>query len=326
MVPSPNAQIMTVLGPVLPDDLGPTYMHEHIIQDSSFSGNNPFKKFDEEDVLAWEMKDVLRAGGRTIVDCTCVGLGPDPAALQGIARDSRINIIASTGFYRFIVYPDYIANSSADELAERLIKDCENGLGQTSVRPGMLAEFASHDPEGEGSPDHGQSSTPRENTEKVFRAAARAHLATGLPITTHCWLGDGADWQIAIFREENVRLDKVVIAHVGANRPDMGHARWILEQGVNVGIDAIGYGERDDINFFEHGKAHLVRTFVEWGHIDQITVSLDMTRKYHLKKYGGHGFAFLMDCFIPLLREVGLSDNQVNRILIENPKRILTPA
>ena len=148
----------------------------------------------------------------------------------------------------------------------------------------------------------------------------------GMPVTTHCWIGQGADWWIAIFREKDVRLDKVVIAHVGAGRPDMDRARWILEQGVNVGIDAIGYGERDGLDFFEHDKANLVKTFVEWGHIDQITVSLDMTRKYHLKKYGGHGFAFLMDCFVPLLREVGLSDEQVNRILVENPKRILTPA
>ena len=105
----------------------------------------------------------------------------------------------------------------------------------------------------------------------------------------------------------------------------MDHARWILEQGVNIGIDAIGYGERDGFDFFEHDKAQLARTFVDWGHIDQITVSLDMTRKYHLKQYGGHGFAFLMDCFIPILREVGLSDKQVNHIIIENPKRILTP-
>ena len=61
----------------------------------------------------------------------------------------------------------------------------------------------------------------------------------------------------------------------------------------------------------------------EATYLRQIVVSLDMTRRYHLKKYGGHGYAYLMDCFAPMLREVGLTDEQVNRILIDNPRRIL---
>ena len=317
---------MTVLGPISPEELGPTYMHEHIIVDNSFSGNDPRKRFDEEDVMAWEMKDVMRAGGRTVVDCTCEGLAPDPAALTRIAKESGINLIASVGLYRSVVYPEYVAAESADQIARRMIDACETGIGETGVRPGMLAEFASHDPEDISSQGHDAGGLVTDLTEKVFRAAGRAHGATGLPITTHCWVGVGADWEIGIFREEGVDLSKVVIGHVGANRPDMDLARWILDQGVNVGIEAIGYGERDGfVDFFEHGKAQLVKTFVEWGHIDQVTVSLDMTRKYHLKKYGGHGFAFLMDWFAPLLREVGLSDEQVNQIFVANPKRILTP-
>ena len=321
-MPEHSCRIMTVLGPVSPDELGPVYMHEHVIVDNSFSGNDPRKKLDEEDVLTWEMKDVMRAGGRTVVDCTCAGLGPNPAGLRRIAEASGINIVASTGFYRSIVYPAYVSSSTADELAKRLVDDWRNGFGDTGVRPGMLAEFASHDPD-----DTGGVPAVTEDNEKVFRAAARAHCATGLPITTHCWLGVGADWEIGIFRDEGVDLSKVVIGHVGVARPDMDRAKCILDQGVNVGIDAIGYGERDGfVDFFEHEKAQLVKTFVEWGHIDQVTVSLDMTRRYHLKKYGGHGFALLMDCFIPLLREVGLSDDQVDHIVVENPRRILTPA
>lgn len=319
--------VMTVLGPVSPEELGPTYMHEHVIVDNSFSGNDPRKKFDEEDVMAWEMKDVYRAGGRTVVDCTCQGLSPDPAALARISRASGVNVIASVGLYRNIVYPDYVAAESADQIAKRLIDACENGIGDTGVRPGMLAEFASHDPEDADSQGHDPGGSVGQSTEKAFRAAARAQVATGLPVTTHCWVGIGADWEIGIFREEGADLSKIVIGHVGASRPDMDHARWILDQGVNVGIDAIGYGERDGfVDFFEHEKAQLAKTFVEWGHIGQVTVSLDMTRKYHLKKYGGHGFAFLLDCFAPLLREVGLSDGQVGHILVKNPKRILTPA
>ena len=313
---------MGVLGPISPEDLGPTYAHEHVIVDNSWSGNDPNKKLDEIDTLIWEMKDVLRAGGRTIVDLTCIGLGPNPAGLKKIAEDSGINIITSTGVYRPIVWPDYVAASTAEELAQRWINECENGFEGTDVRPGVLAEFGSNE---DGVP---------EDADKVFQAACMTQQAVGIPISTHCGLRD-CDWQVEAFKRHGAQIDKVVLGHMmpsdasavaaGLSNPEMEHLKRILDTGVNVGIDTVGYGERDNGKLFEHGKAQLVKTFADWGHIEQVTVSCDMTRKYHLKKYGGHGFALLMDWFAPLLREVGLSDEQVDQIMVENPKRILTP-
>ncbi|GAG45094.1 unnamed protein product, partial [marine sediment metagenome] len=220
-----NTEIMTILGPITADQLGPTYMHEHLIVDCSFSGNNPLKKVDDIEALTWEMKDVLRAGGQTVVDCTCVGLAPQPTALKKIAQETGINIITSTGFYRKIVYPDYVSTLSAEQLAERLIKDCRDGFDDTDIRPGMLGEFASHD---DGPPD--------ENVEKVFRAAALAHCATGLPIATHCWVGVGSDWQIDILKREGADLSKVIIGHAAASRPDIAILRSILDCGANIGV------------------------------------------------------------------------------------------
>jgi phosphotriesterase-related protein len=315
---------MTVLGPISPEALGPTYMHEHVIVDNSWSGDNPLKKLDEIDTLTWEMKDVLRAGARTIVDLTCVGLGPNPAGLKQIAEASGINIVTSTGVYRPIVWPEYVAASTVEELARRWIDECEHGFAGTDVRPGVLAEFGSNE----------KDAVP-EDADKVFQAACMTQQATGIPISTHCGLRD-CDWQVAAFKRHGALLDKVVLGHMmpsdrssvaaGLSNPQMAHLKRILDTGVNVGIDTVGYGERDGQRLLEHGKAHLAKTFVEWGHLEQVTVSCDMTRKYHLKKYGGHGFALLMDWFAPLLREVGLSDEQVDQIMIENPRRILTPA
>ena len=323
---SPEESIMTVLGPVSPEQIGPTYMHEHLILDNSFSGWDPNKSFTEEDVAIWEMNDSYRAGARAVVEMTCTGLGAAPAALRRIAQATRVSIIASTGFYRHVNYPDYVTAASVDDLAELMIDHCRRGFDDSGVRPGMLGEFASHDPKTPGSVGHGPSEPPNNDVEKVFRAAGRVHATTGLPITTHCFKGIGADWEIEVFKSEGVDLSKVIIGHVVAWRPELDHVRWILDQGVNIAIDTIGYGDRDDMDFCDHQKAHLIRDVVHWGHIDQVTISLDMTRKYHLKKYGGHGFAYLMDCFLPLLREVGLTDQQVDQIIIGNPRRILTPA
>ena len=309
-------EIMTVLGPVAPGELGPTAMHEHIIADGYFSGNDPQKVLDDEDAAVEEMKDLVRAGAGTVVECTSRGLGPDPGALRRIARASGINIIASAGFYRRIVYPDYVLTETAEGLARRMIDEVENGIAGTGVRPGMLAEFASHD---EGEPD--------EHVEKVWRAAARTQLATGLPITTHCWVGKGADWEIEILTAEGVPPDKIVIGHLGANRPDMDLARRVLDTGVNVGVDCVGYDERVGfVDYFDPERAQLIKTFIDWSHLSQITISRDMMRKYALKKHGGKGYSYLFEGFTDILRENGISDDEIHTLLVENPRRILTPA
>lgn len=315
--------IMTVLGPITPSEIGSTFMHEHVIVDNSFSGNNPLKKLDEEDVALWEMKDILRAGGGTLVDLTCRGLSPDPEALRRISQQSGLHIVASTGFYRYVVYPDYVSGAPVEELTAMMVTDCENGFGETGIRAGMLGEFASHDPKDLASLGHGQADPPTEEVERVFRAAAQAHCATGLPITTHCPAGIGAEWEINVFKEEGVNLSKVIIGHVGLIRPEFDHVLRILDTGVAIAIDGIGYGERDDMDFLDHDKALLVRNLVRTGYAEQITVSLDMTRQYHLKKYGGHGYAYLLDCFVPLLREVGLDDKAIDQIMVKNPVRLL---
>ncbi|MFH0962455.1 MAG: hypothetical protein V2A58_00425 [Planctomycetota bacterium] len=309
-----EARVMTVLGPVRPEALGKTTMHEHVIADCSFSGNSLLKKIGEEDGVLDDLVELRRAGGKTLVELSCQGLSGDAAALQRLSRGSRVNIIASTGYYREIAYPEYVFRESADELAKRLTDDAENGIGETGVRPGMLGEFASHD-DGE----------PGEHVEKVFQAASRAHLATGLPITTHCWAGRGAEWEIGILKDEGVDQGKVIIGHVGANQPEMENARWILDQGVNVSVDCIGYDERDGWrDFGDPERAALIKRFIEWGHLGQIVVGRDMMRKYHLRKHGGGGYAYLFNSFVDTMREAGITEAQVEAILVGNPRRILT--
>ena len=310
-----SEEVMTVLGPVSSASLGRTAMHEHLIADCSFSGNDPRKKLDDEDAAVQEMQDLVRSGGGTLVDCTCHGISPDYRALVRIAQASGVHIIASTGFYRRTVYPEYVLRENAAELAQRLIREVEEGMPETGVRPGMLAEFASHD---EGEPD--------EQVQKVFRAAARTQVATGLPLTTHCWIGNGAQWEIETLTEHGVPPEKIVIGHVGANRPNMDNARRILDSGVNVGVDCVGYGERDGwIDYFDPDRARLVKTFIEWGHLPQITVSRDMMRKHALKKHGGKGYSYLFQGFVAIMRETGISEHQIHTILVDNPRRILTP-
>jgi len=45
--------------------------------------------------------------------------------------------------------------------------------------------------------------------------------------------------------------------------------------------------------------------------------------KIRLKKYGGGGYAELLNCIFPRLLEKGLTKEQLDLLMIENPKRLL---
>ena len=307
------AEVMTVLGAISVEALGVTHMHEHLIADCSFSGDDPRKKFDDVDVAIQEMKYFKEAGGETLVELTCRGLGPDPLALRRIARESGVNVIAATGFYREVVYPEYVKTETIDQLAQRLIDDAQQGLEGTDVRPGIIAELATEADTEKVSPFE----------EKVFRAAGRAHLATGLPISTHCWAGHHAFEQVRLLTDEDVSPDRIVIGHVGVAPGLEDLNRQLADLGVNLGIDAIGYDEL--VDFQDPDKVALVKRLIDLGHLGQITISLDMMRKYLLKHEGGHGYGYLLEEFVPMLLEAGVTPEQVEVMLVENPKRILAP-
>ncbi len=311
-----TGNIMTVMGPMPAEQLGITHMHEHLIGDCSFSGNDPRKKLDDVDVAIAEMEYFKQAGGQTIVELTCRGLGQNAAALRRIAEESGVNIIAATGFYREVVYPDYVRSETVDELAQRMINDANQGIAGTDVRAGIIAELATENDTDEVSPLE----------EKVFRAAGRAHLATGLPVSTHCWAGHHAFEQVRLLTDEGVQPDKIVIGHL-AVQPGLEETnRGLADLGVNLGIDAIGYGEADGFHdFHDEDRAALAKKLIDWGYLEQITISQDLMRTYHLKSHGGHGYGYLLEKFVPMLHQLGVTAEQIQVLLVDNPRRILTP-
>ncbi len=305
--------VQTVVGPILPEQLGVTHMHEHLIADCSFSGNDARKKFDDVDVAIQEMKYFKQAGGDTIVELTCRGLGQEPLALRRIAQESGVNVIAATGFYREVVYPEYVKRETIGQLTQRMIDDAQQGLEGTDVRPGIIAELATE--------VDTEKVSPLE--EKVFRAAGRAHLVTALPISTHCWAGHHAFEQVRLLTDEGVPPDKIVIGHLGVQHGLEDINRRLADLGVNLGIDAIGYDELGD--FQDKDRAALVKRLIDLGYLRQITISQDMMRRYHLKHEGGHGYGYLLEKFVPMLLAVGVTEKQVQVLLMDNPRRILTP-
>ena len=306
---------MTVLGAVAPYELGATLLHEHLIFDLRFSNPDPDRCMTDPDAAVEDMRLLYEVGGRSVVEQTCQGFGRDPSLLRRIAQQCDVHIIASTGFYGAATYPTYVQEESAEQLAARLVRDVEQGIDDTDVRAGMIGEIAT---EGDASFTAAQI--------KVYRAVATAQQATGLGISAHCWLGNGAVRLIDLLTADGVPAERVLVHHVGANRASIDTATAILDTGARVMVDCVGYGERDGfIGWDDRDRAMLVSQLFDRGYGQQVTVSKHLCRRAHFSRFGGHGHRFVLLQFVPMLREAGLTDGEIDTLLVHTPRKFLTP-
>ena len=303
--------IQTVLGPIEPADLGVTLMHEHTLVDAwEWGGRLGYDStVDDEELLVEELAFYRDAGGSALVDVTPIGLRRDPSGMRRLAQATGLHIIMGCGWYRERVYPAYIHELSTNALAEMLVKELEEGV-EGGIRPGIIGEIGTER----------FHITPAE--EKVFRASARAQRATGASVTTHTThFGDLAHEQMDILLEEGVPPERIVIGHLGERRGVKGELA-IAERGVYVEIDHVGRPASAGTQP-EWRRARNVAELVQAGYLDRVLISMDICANSLLHWNGGHGFDYLLTTFVPLLREEGLTDEQIRIILVDNPIRVL---
>jgi phosphotriesterase-related protein len=301
--------IMTVRGPIEDAELGITQPHEHILVDlyGTVTVWN-YSAFEDEALAAEELASFTAAGGRSIVETTTIGIGRNPAGLRRISEATGINIVMGTGWYRQPVYPDYIARSSVDELADRLIGDIVDGVDGTGVRAGVIGEIGT------------EVDVLGPAQERVFRAAARAQRQTGVAITTHCQrTGRLGQEQIAILRAEGVAPDRIVIGHHGDKR-HVDHELGLLEHGVYVQVDHVGFHDLQP----DPQRARNVKAIIDAGYGDRLLISQDVCFPQHLEWFGGYGYGYLLTRFVPMLLEIGVTQAQIDALLVDNPARVLS--
>lgn len=302
-------EVITVNGPIRPEELGFTMSHEHLILNFFAYARSYDDVLDEESVMTWELSQYIKAGGRSIVDCTSIGLKRNPAAIRRIASATSAHIVMGTGWYREMVYPPYIYEMTTNQLADYMVEEITTGAEGTGIRAGMIGEIGTE----QGSISPAQ--------ERVFRAAARAQKRTGVSIWTHTThFGSLALEQIALLKEEGVPANRIVISHLG-DRFECEFLRPIAEEGVYMSIDNVGYEGNgyppDDV------RANNVAFLVREGFIKQVMMSMDIGAKKFLLSYKGHGFAHLIQNFLPLLKSKGVSDEEIRTMTVANPANAL---
>lgn len=298
--------IETVNGKVSIEELGMTYIHEHLRIDLSKEKKDTDTNFDDIGAVIEEMRTLKSKGVETIVEVTNIGMGRDIDVLKTIALQSGIKVIASTGFYKEPYLPEYVYDMNEKELSKILVDEITSGIEGTGVKAHMIGEIGSS--QGTLKPAEG----------KVFRAAVRAHLETGNPISTHTTLGTAALEQLSLFKEYKLNPSKVVIGHLDL-KCDLDYHLRVADTGCFMAFDTIGKTNYET----DEKRAYHIKELIDRGHIGQIVLSQDITRKSHLTINGGIGYGHLIDNFIPLLIKIGLGEHHIKQMIISNPRRLL---
>jgi predicted metal-dependent phosphotriesterase family hydrolase len=314
--------IQTVTGPISPETLGVTFMHEHLLCDQRRcrpdglrrpGGEGNLMVLDDIEIAIREMREIRDLGADAIVEVTMQAWGRDVRALRGISEATGMKVVATSGFYVEHCHPAFVEEQTIDGLAAGLVTELTRGVGDSGIRTGLLKSAISR-PVVEG-PE-----------EKCARAVARAHLATGATITTHT--SGSSRFEIAggnigmllldVLESERVDLHRVIIGHVDEN-VDIRNLERLCRRGAYVQFDVIGKHHW----MLDETRADLITRLVEKGYVDHLLLSMDRARKAELKSYGGLGYAYLLTHFVPMLRAAGLSDETIREIMVANPRRAL---
>jgi phosphotriesterase-related protein len=312
-----RGRVQTVRGPIDPAELGWVLPHEHTAI-SLWHIPNRWDYWElrrDEPVIVEELALFRDAGGGTVVDLTLPGVGRDPDWLARVSEASGLHVVMAAGWYRDAYYPAeaLIDRRSVDALADEIVREATDGVGKAGVRPGIIGEIGTDKP----------WVSPRE--ERVHRAAARASRRTGLAITTHAVQSAVGLDQLDLFEAEGADLSRVVIGHADSN-PSPDYHRAIVERGATVEFDFLGMSFTP---LERHGESRIVESICDLlavGHVERILLSQDVCHDSQLKRYGGNGYTYLADAFLPRLREAGASDEEIRTMTIGNPRRLLTIA
>ena len=259
----------------------------------------------DEVQITEEIRLYGQAGGGTLVDPTLEHIGRLPEAMRRVSEATGVHVVMGTGFYREPYYPEFVNKLPTQDIADYIIDEIENGVGDTGIKPGIIGEIGIDKRWVQGV------------EERVLRAAARAQVATGLAITTHTPTYMSLEF-LKIFQEEGVEPDRVVFGHLD-NTLEMHELERVAATGAYIEFDLIGI---DFINS-DKRRAEFLAELVRLGHQDRLLVSQDMCSRSRFKTNGGHGYQHLIDNFLPMLREEGVDEEAIHAMTHLNPARVL---
>lgn len=285
---------------------GYTLMHEHVTIDLSGVKKDEDCRLDCMEETVKELKSLYGYGVRNILEVTNLGMGRDVEYIRRVSEESGINIIMCTGYYKEPFLPGCVYEKTVGELAGMMEHELKQGIGSTGICASVIGEIGTSN----------EKMTDME--QKVFEAAAASAVRANVPVTTHTTLGTMGVCQADYLIGHGVKPEKIIIGHMDLSQ-NVETILSVLRRGVNVGFDTVG-----KLNYCpDTFRAEALKRIDGEGLLSQVVLSMDITRKSHLKYRGGIGYAYLFESFLPLLKERGFTQAQIDMLLMENPRRIL---
>lgn len=323
------ATVNTVRGPVDVDDLGQTLMHEHVFVLATEHLDNYGRGawWDEEtrvaDAIA-KLRALVAKGVTTIVDPTVWGLGRYIPRIQRIAAEvPGLNIVVATGLYMFDGVPHQyemrgpgLVMDVPEPMVDDFVRDITEGIADTGVKAAFLKCVVEQ-----------QGLTP--GVERICRAVAQAHLRTGAPITVHTNAAARSGLAaLDLFVKEGVDPGRVVIGHAGDSN-DLDYLMRLADTGAILGMDRFGL----DLYNPTPNRIDTIAALCERGYADRMVLSHDAS--CFMDYFGGAWdevrqvtpnwrYDHIHDDVLPALRERGVGDDLIGRMLVDNPRRYFT--
>ena len=338
--------VQTVLGPILPSELGSTTTHEHLYVDFSFMyrpaqdspspeladapitlenlgwirrnyySNRSNLKLMDLDTTIKEVRKYSEVGGGAIVDATTAGIGRKPDALAQISRESGVHIIMGAGFYVEAAHPKDMDERTMEDLAREIIGDIDEGVEGSGVRAGIIGEI-------------GCTWPLAPNERKSLSAAAIAQRETGAAITIHPGRHPDAPLEILeLLANGGADISRVIMGHLDRTVFEFDALLSIAASGCFLEWDLFGnegsYYPLAEIDMpSDAQRLDFIKRIADAGYSDRIVIGQDIFTKHRLLKYGGHGYGHILENIVPKMRRKGFSEDAIRAITVDNPARIL---
>lgn len=296
----------SVLGKIKTAKFGRALIHEHVLVDFIGADQITPDRWKHDDVIRKVLPYLLEIkakGISTLMECTPAFIGRDVLLLKKLSEKSGLNILTNTGYYgasnnKYL--PSQAFTETAEQLADRWIKEFNEGIEGTAIRPGFIKTGVNN---GKLSDLH----------QKLVRAAAIAHLRTGLTICSHTGPALPAQEEINILREAGVHPSAFVWVHASGSALAMER---IAQSGCWISLDGV-----NEDNISHH--VELITSLASKGWLEQILISHDAGWYRPGEPDGGQflGFTTISDKLLPALRQNGLTQREIDTLMIRNPAR-----
>ena len=264
-----------------------------------------------------EVTKFKEAGGSSIIDVTPNDLGRYPEGLKIVAERTGVNIVCGTAYYVAGFAREDMDSKTVEEIRDTFVRELTDGIGETGIRAGIIGELGNTEPW-------------VESEKKVLRAGAAAQRETGAAITIHPGRSRASPVAILkLLKEEGADMDRVIMGHLDRTLDQMEEYDAVASFGSYMELDLFGYMCQYPLwtttfPFMGDSKAAvMVKDLIDAGYVEKILLSHDVAYKTRFTKYGGYGLTFVQKSVVPRLLKLGVTEDQINQMLIRNPKTVL---